>query len=90
MSHIIECDFGSGRDCDMRTGRRFGSLVLVDEAGMLRDGTKVWRCVCDCDHVLWATTDELFSGQVSECGLCAAGEWHDPFELGELTAATGS
>lgn len=51
------------------TGRRFGSLVVIERAGSV-SGRATWVCRCDCGNEKAVSGSHLRSGQVKSCG-CA-------------------
>ena len=63
------CAAREARSSDL-VGERFGKLTVVSRAGSDAQGRSLWRCVCDCDKVVTATTQALRRGKAS-CG-CAS------------------
>ena len=53
-------------------GRRFGKLTAVSKTDEVRDGSPVWRCLCDCDRPRKCTERELLEGRALSCGKCDA------------------
>ena len=52
-------------------GRRFGALVVVEEAGSI-DGRAAWHCRCDCGRECIVQGKLLRNGMRTSCG-CRAG-----------------
>lgn len=52
-------------------GRRFGSLVVVSEAGRTKWQTVLWLCSCDCGRQKAILGSSLRSGNSRSCG-CGA------------------
>ena len=50
------------------TGRRFGRLVVVGEAGRTKRGKITWECLCDCGKTTVIIGDNLRSGNTLSCG----------------------
>lgn len=69
------CGCGQGGKDDL-TGKRFGSLTALDEAG--RDHTRsiLWRCVCDCGGERAVTAGQLNAGEVVSCGCVNRARTH--------------
>lgn len=49
------------------TGRRFGRLVVIDQAPHKR-GLVAWNCRCDCGNMTIKTGSDLKSGRCNSCG----------------------
>lgn len=49
------------------TGRRFGRLVVIDQAPHKR-GLVAWNCLCDCGNMTIKTGSDLKSGRCNSCG----------------------
>lgn len=49
------------------TGKRFGRLVALTDAGSFDKGRK-WNCVCDCGNSALAYTHSLSCGRKQSCG----------------------
>ena len=41
------------------TGKRFGRLVVIEDAGLDKHSHRVWKCKCDCGNIHYATTSDL-------------------------------
>lgn len=54
------------------TGRRFGKLVVIKEAGFVKKcsgrNARLWECQCDCGNVCHVQHQYLTSGDTSSCG----------------------
>lgn len=72
------------------TGQRFGKLVAVSPTDRRQYGTVVWRCLCDCDNVVYVSTRQLTSGYTKSCGCLS----HPPLKdfigkrFGQLTVTS--
>jgi len=49
-------------------GRRFGSLVVQQNSGLVDRTGRLWDCKCDCGKHVLVSTSNLNSGQVKSCG----------------------
>lgn len=89
---------GTVRDCGCMTkvppgasdltGKRFGKLVAIAPTDQRKySGGVVWRCLCDCDNVVYVSTHQLLSGYRKSCGCLS----HPPLKdfigkrFGQLT-----
>lgn len=68
----------NGRRRDL-AGQRFGSLLVMKEAGRSKEGGIVWRCLCDCGNTVKVKAGNLVNGHTTSCG-CRKGK---PVEEGE-------
>lgn len=52
------------------TGQRFGTLLVVEEAGRSRQGKALWLCLCDCGNASTVRSSDLRSKSqpVRSCG----------------------
>jgi very-short-patch-repair endonuclease len=51
------------------TGQHFGHLTVIEKADYKStNGGVVWKCVCDCGNVTYATYTELILGRKVTCG----------------------
>lgn len=50
------------------TGKRFGRLVVLNQAGRDNAGRVVWKCECDCGKVKSISSNLLLSGRSVSCG----------------------
>lgn len=54
------------------TGRRFGKLIAIEEAGFIKksDGrnSRLWKCQCDCGNICVVQHVYLTSGDTKSCG----------------------
>lgn len=49
-------------------GRRFGRLVVVNEASRTDFGSLKWYCRCDCGNTTTASRNNLMRGDTRSCG----------------------
>lgn len=56
-----------GRKIDL-TGRRFGKLVVLEDAGRLCNSSRVWRCRCDCGNECEIPARHLLHSGTVSCG----------------------
>ena len=49
-------------------GKRFGSLTVIEHAGMGINSTHLWKCRCDCGTIVIARQPRLESGYTTSCG----------------------
>lgn len=49
-------------------GQKFGRLTVIERTGVLKNGSALWRCRCDCGQMATATTAHLKGGFVQSCG----------------------
>ena len=50
------------------TGRRFGSLTVLERTGQQENRYWTWRCVCDCGKEIVVSTKHLSRGSINSCG----------------------
>ena len=50
------------------TGRRFGRLTAVKDAGRNLDGRVIWECLCDCGKSRTTQANSLKKGLTRSCG----------------------
>lgn len=50
------------------TGKRFGKLTVMENTGMTEQKYRIWRCRCDCGGEIMASTKQLKSGVIRDCG----------------------
>jgi hypothetical protein len=60
-------EVGRANKKDM-SGRRFGRLVVKEEAGRNNWSNVLWGCQCDCGGYAVTTTTKLISGHTRSCG----------------------
>jgi hypothetical protein len=53
------------------SGLRFDKLLVIAQAKPLKDGTAVWRCICDCGQERLIPGNSLRAGRNKSCG-CAS------------------
>lgn len=67
------------------TGRKFGRLTVIElSEKRYSDGTKLWKCQCDCGTVGYYLGRYLKKGITKSCG-CLARELSSKRELDDLT-----
>jgi hypothetical protein len=49
------------------TNQKFGRLVVLEEAGRAKDGQVIWKCVCECGHIVEVGSGNLQSGHTQSC-----------------------
>ncbi len=50
------------------TGKRFGMLVVMSEAGRTNDRKVLWKCLCDCGKEKNYRSHHLIAGSSTSCG----------------------
>ena len=50
------------------TGKRFGRLLVIAEAGKTKYSSILWRCYCDCENYSIVIGSGLTSGNTKSCG----------------------
>lgn len=56
-------------------GQRFGKLVVLESAGLNKEGRQLWKCQCDCGNIHITTSKNLQTGACKSCGcLTSTGE----------------
>lgn len=50
------------------TGKRFGRLTVISDAGTDKEGQLLWKCECKCGKFTKARTQELQQGKKKHCG----------------------
>lgn len=50
------------------TGKRFGQLVVIEQAGNSSAGAAIWRCQCDCGKETKTNGGDLRFGKSTSCG----------------------
>lgn len=55
------------------TGQRFGMLTAIEVVGKDNNGSKLWKCRCDCGNEITATSGNLRAGKYKGCG-CQVGK----------------
>lgn len=65
------------------TGRRFGRLVAIRDAGADKSRNRTWLCLCDCGKEKVVSSALLKNGNVQSCGCLSPGYRvrHDPIYL---------
>lgn len=51
-------------------GQKFGKLIVIEHAGKIenRYNANVWKCLCECGNITFATTSDLKSLHIKSCG----------------------
>ena len=52
-------------------GRSFGSLKVIEFAGLSEKGKALWKCQCECGNVKTILGGDLTSGNTKTCGCSA-------------------
>ena len=50
------------------TGKRYGRLVVIKQAGKAKNGGTLWECQCDCGNTTKVITASLNNGRTRSCG----------------------
>lgn len=50
------------------SGQRFGRLVAIAQTNERKNGSVVWRCMCDCGNEVFMTLDVLQKKTTKSCG----------------------
>lgn len=54
------------------TGQRFGKLIAIsiseEETKKRKGHNKIWKCLCDCGNITYASQANLVKGNVKSCG----------------------
>ena len=61
-----------GRKIDL-TGRKFGHLTVIKEAGKSNLGSIMWLCKCDCGKEKVINGNNLRQGKSQSCGCSSRG-----------------
>lgn len=64
------------------TGKRFGRLTVLKEAGRSKDRQIIWECICDCGNTTLVKAGNLTSGDTKSCG-CLHKEKFTNFKHGQ-------
>jgi hypothetical protein len=69
------------------TQKKFGQLTALSPTSQRRDGSVVWKCVCECGATVYAASNYLLRGRTKSCG-CLLREGYDIANqrFGQLTA----
>lgn len=49
-------------------GKKFGRLIVIEEAGYDKRDKPLWKCVCDCGRIKIILGESLRSGTTKSCG----------------------
>lgn len=66
--NIVKRKYRKRSDCVDITGRRFGMLTAVEEAGRTPSLAPVWWCICDCGTRKQIIKTSLVGGKATSCG----------------------
>lgn len=66
-----------GKKIDL-TGKRFGRLVVLEQAGKTDRGAYLWLCQCDCGNTTVTKSGNLISGHTKGCGCLRGKRGHTP------------
>lgn len=58
---------GRGRFFDLK-GKRFGRLEPQEKTGHDKQGSAIWKCLCDCGNYVEVSRANLRKGRVKSCG----------------------
>jgi hypothetical protein len=58
------------------TNQRFGRWTAVEQAGRTKNGTVLWKCLCECGKEKIVRANHLVSGATKSCG-CEQGQVAD-------------
>lgn len=50
------------------TGKKFGRLTVIKEAGTTQDRRKLWECICECGNITIVRSQTLLNGSTKSCG----------------------
>jgi hypothetical protein len=50
------------------TGQKFGGLIVLEDVGRTKQGSVVWKCLCECGNTTNVTTGHLQNGATQSCG----------------------
>lgn len=50
------------------SGKKFGRLTAIEEAGRTKQGSVVWKCICDCGGSKSVSAASLRQGHTKSCG----------------------
>lgn len=66
ISKAIAYDMGKNMSKDL-TGKRFGSLTVLEKTDRREHRSVVWKCRCDCGKIIYRRADVL-GHQTTSCG----------------------
>ena len=49
-------------------GQKFGKLTVIEKTDKRKDGRVIWKCQCDCGHIVEVTSHNLLNGNTQSCG----------------------
>ena len=50
------------------TGERFGRLAVLRYSHSNKNKQRIWECQCDCGNIIFASSNQLVSGNTRSCG----------------------
>lgn len=56
------------------SGKRFGKLIVLEDAGRSIGGSSKWKCQCDCGNILIVGIGSLRCGHTKSCGCIRESE----------------
>lgn len=70
------CYLGNRFKTEDISGKKFGKLTVLEPTSYrTKDSRVLWKCICDCGNIHYATSDHLNNGDVTSCGcICSKGE----------------
>ena len=80
---------------DEMIGTKFGRLTVLEQAGVNKHRSRLWKCVCDCGSEVVVSTPSLRSGNTKSCGclhkdsMKEAGAKHRAHNLYDLSQPFG-
>ena len=48
--------------------QKFNRLLVIEKTDQRKNGSIVWKCLCDCGNITYVTTRELRSNNTKSCG----------------------
>lgn len=65
---VHSCTHEMNKRCMDLTGQKFGMLTVIENVYVQENGTRLWRCECDCGNTIRVSTNELITGDTKSCG----------------------
>lgn len=67
--HTKSCGCKNQERINNITGQRFNNLVVLEMTDKRRSsGDVVWKCLCDCGNITYASASELRNNRTKSCG----------------------
>lgn len=57
-----------GKNAENLLGKKFNKLTVIEEAGRSKEGTVLWKCLCDCGGFKIARARCIKKGRTTSCG----------------------